>query len=103
VAWNRLGKCRLAKGSIQAIYSNLKISILREKDETKKKFMSMVANIILRGKNEHDQAIRPFKVGSIYYRREPTDGMLRFVWRTAQMGLVETLVPGNISGGKMPD
>lgn len=65
--------------------------------------ISVVANIILRGKNERGSENKPFKVANIYYRREPTDGILRFIWRSAQTGLMETLVPRNISGGKMPD
>ena len=69
----------------------------------KKTLVSAIANIVLRGKNEKGSEKNPFKVGTIYYKREPTDGILRFISRTAQMGLLETLVPRNISGGKLPD
>ncbi|MBC7776985.1 MAG: hypothetical protein H7246_16255 [Phycisphaerae bacterium] len=92
----------LAQGKIEATYDDLKISVLREKDGSKKKLVSAVANIILRGKNERGSPDQPFKVGTIYYRREPTDGILRYIWRSAQTGLIETLVPSNISKGKMP-
>ncbi|MBP6810944.1 MAG: hypothetical protein KA138_05475 [Saprospiraceae bacterium] len=93
----------LAQGTLEATYDDLKISVLRKKDGSKKKMISVVANIILRGKNERGSENKPFKVANIYYRREPTDGILRFIWRSAQTGLMETLVPRNISGGKMPD
>ncbi len=93
----------VAQGTLEATYDDLKISVLRKKDGTKKKMISVVANIILRGKNERGSENNPFKVANIYYRREPTDGILRFIWRSAQTGLMETLVPRNISGGKMPD
>lgn len=93
----------LAQGKIEATYEGLKISVLRGKDGSKKNLVSAVANIILRGKNEHGSADHPFKVGMIYYRREPTDGILRFIWRSAQTGLIETLVPSNFSKGKFFD
>ncbi|MBK6995214.1 MAG: hypothetical protein IPH31_09895 [Lewinellaceae bacterium] len=93
----------VAQGTLEATYDDLKISVLRKKDGSKKKMISVVANIILRGKNERGSENKPFKVANIYYRREPTDGILRYIWRSAQTGLLETLVPRNISGGKMPD
>ena len=93
----------LAQGTIEATYDDMKISVLRPKDGSKKKLVSVVANIILRGKNERGSENHPFKVGAVYYRREPTDGILRFIWRSAYTGLMETLVPRNISGGKLPD
>ncbi|MFN0176019.1 MAG: hypothetical protein ACKVU0_15315 [Saprospiraceae bacterium] len=93
----------VAQGTLEATYDDLKISVLRKKDGSKKKIISVVANIVLRGKNERGSENKPFKVANIYYRREPTDGILRFIWRSAQTGLMETLVPRNISGGKMPD
>jgi hypothetical protein len=93
----------LAKGTLEATYDDLKISILGKKTGDKKTLVSAIANIVLRGKNEKGSKKNPFKVGTIYYKREPTDGILRFISRTAQMGLLETLVPRNISGGKLPD
>ncbi len=93
----------LAKGTVEATYNDLKISVLREKDGSKRKLVSVVANIVLRGKNERGSTNQPFKVGNIYYRREPTDGILRFIWRSSMTGLLETMVPKNISGGKLPD
>jgi len=93
----------LAQGTLKATYDNLKISILSEKDGEKKVFVSAIANIVLRGKNEQGSKNHPFKIGKIYYRRQRTDGILRFISRTAQMGLMETLIPREISGGKLPD
>jgi len=93
----------LARGTVEATYDDLKISVLDEKDGSKKRLISAVANLVLRGKNEPGSATQPFKIGNIYYQREPTDGILRYIWRSAQMGLMETLVPKTISGGKMPD
>jgi hypothetical protein len=93
----------LAQGTLEATYDDLKISILGKKTGDKKTLVSAIANIVLRGKNEKGSEKNPFKVGTIYYKREPTDGILRFISRTAQMGLLETLVPRNISGGKLPD
>lgn len=87
----------LAQGTLEATYDDLKISILREKDGGKKKLVSAVANLILRGKNERgDEGDKPFKVGTVYYQREPGDGILRYVWRAAQTGLMSTLIPSNI-------
>ncbi len=92
----------LAQGTLEATYDDLKVSILSKKDGSKKKLISAVANLVLRGKNEPGSANQPFKIGNINYQREPTDGILRYIWRSAQMGLMETLVPKSISGGKMP-
>ena len=87
----------LAQGTLEATYDDLKISVLREKDGGKKKLVSAVANLILRGKNERgDEGDKPFKVGTVYYQRESGDGILRYVWRAAQTGLMSTLIPSNI-------
>ncbi len=93
----------LAQGKLEATYNNLAISLLDKKDGSKKWLTSAIANMVIRGKNKRGSVDNPFKVGTIYYRRERTDGLLRFIWRSAQMGLMATLVPRNISGGKMPD
>ncbi len=92
----------IARGTVEASYNNLKISVLRSKDGSKKKIISVVANMLLRNNNERGDG-SPFKVGNVYYRRERTDGILRFIWRSAQTGLMETLVPRNLSKGRMPD
>lgn len=92
----------LATGQIEATYNDLKISVLDEKDGSKKKLISVVANMVLRGNNGHEN-MRPFKVGNINYRREPGDGILRFIWRAVQTGLMETLLPRNMTPGKLPD
>jgi len=83
----------LAQGTIEATYSDLKISLLRDKDKSKKKLMSAVANLIIRGNNEKDLLTQPFKVGTVNYQRAPIDGFIRFLWRSAQSGLMETLLP----------
>lgn len=91
----------LAQGTVEATYDDLKVSVLREKDGSKKILISAVANLVLRNENDPDSATKPFKIGNIYYQREPTDGILRYIWRAAQMGLMETLLPKNITKGKM--
>ncbi len=93
----------LALGTLEATYSNLKLSVLREEDNSKKKFISAVANLLIRGKNDRENTDRPFKVGEVNYRREPPDGFIRFLWRSAQSGLMKTLVPGNLKLGKKRD
>ncbi len=92
----------IARGTMEASYNNLKISVLRSKDGSKKKIISVVANMLLRNNNERGDG-SPFKVGKVYYPRERTDGILRYIWRSAQTGLMETLVPRNLSKGRMPD
>lgn len=83
----------LARGKIEATYNNLKISVLEAEDGHKRKLISVVANILLRNNNGHGPMNRPFKVGTVYYRRQSADGILRYLWRAAQTGLMETLVP----------
>ncbi|MEO6037259.1 MAG: hypothetical protein ABIQ93_02520, partial [Saprospiraceae bacterium] len=82
-----------AQGTVEATYSNLKLSLLREEGGKKKKFVSAVANLLIRGKNDRETEGRPFKVGTVKYNRDPTDGFIRFLWRSAQSGMMETLVP----------
>lgn len=83
----------LARGKIEATYNNLKISVLEAEDGRKRKLISVVANILLRNNNGRGPMNRPFKVGTVYYRRQSADGILRYLWRAAQTGLMETLVP----------
>jgi hypothetical protein len=92
----------IARGTVEASYNNLKISVLRPKDGSKRKIISAVANMVLRNNNERGDG-SPFKIGKVHYPRERTDGILRFIWRSAQTGLMETLVPRNISKRRMPD
>ena len=40
----------LALGTLEATYNNLKLSVLREEDNSKKKFISAVANLLIRGR-----------------------------------------------------
>jgi hypothetical protein len=83
-----------ADGNVEAIYKNLKISVLdRNKDGKKKKLVSALANFLIRGKNVKDSKGKPFKEGKIAYSRTPEDGMLRFIWQSARTGLMQTMLP----------
>ncbi len=86
----------VAQGTLEATYNNLKLSVLQDDTGKKKKFISAIANLIIRGNNDRENTDRPFKVGEVYYRREPDDGFIRFLWRSAQSGLMKTLIPGNL-------
>lgn len=92
-----------ATGSVEAAYSNLKLSLLRQEDGSKKKFLSAVANLLIRGKNEREEPSRPFKIGEVKYEREPADGFIRYLWRSAQTGLMSTLLPVKVKLGKKRD
>lgn len=92
-----------AQGTVEATYNNLKMSLLNEDDGKKKKLISAVANLLIRGKNDREIEGRPFKVGTVNYTRDPTDGFIRFLWRSAQSGMMETLVPGGLKLGKTHD
>ena len=93
----------LAQGTVKAIYEDLKISVLRESDGSKKRLISALANWTIRQENKPGSANQPVIIGHINYPREPTDGILRYIWRTAQQGLLETIQPKIPSGRKMPD
>jgi len=92
-----------ASGTVEATYSNLKLSLLRVEDNSKKKFLSAVANLFVRGKNDPTEMSRPFKIGTIEYTREPADGFIRYLWRAAQTGLMGTLLPVKVKMGKKRD
>lgn len=84
----------VANGKVEAVYRNLKISVLdRNKDGKKKKLVSAIANLLIRGKNVRDNKNKPFKEGIIVYSRTPEDGMLRFMWQSAKTGLMATMLP----------
>ena len=92
-----------ADGSVEATYTNLKLSLLKDDTGKKKKLISAVANLLIRNNNDREIEGRPFKIGTVNYDRDPTDGFIRFLWRSAQSGLMETLVPGGLKLGKTHD
>ncbi len=92
-----------ADGTVEATYTNLKLSMLKEDTGKKKKLISAVANLLIRNNNDREIEGRPFKIGTIDYTRDPTDGFIRFLWRSAQSGLMGTLVPGGLKLGKTHD
>ncbi len=92
-----------ASGTVEATYNNLKLSLLRVEDNSKKKFLSAVANLLVRGNNDREESSRPFKIGTVEYTREPADGFIRYLWRAAQTGLMGTLLPVKVKMGKKRD
>ncbi len=96
-------KGNVAQGSVEATYGDLKLSLLREEDNSKKKLLSAVANLLIRGKNDREETSRPFKIGTVEYTREPADGFIRYLWRAAQTGLMATLLPVKVKLGKKRD
>lgn len=91
-----------ASGTVEATYNNLKLSLLRVEDNSKRKFLSAVANLLVRGNNDREESSRPFKIGTVEYR-EPADGFIRYLWRAAQTGLMGTLLPVKVKMGKKRD
>ena len=87
----------IAKGVMEANYKNLKLSILDKNTHEKKGLLSALANVFIRNNNnDKQQSDKKFKKVEINYKRTSEDGFLRFLLRTATLGLFDTLLPGDM-------
>lgn len=81
------------RGEMEVEYRDLKVTVLDEETRKKRPLMSGLVNLLVRNDNDPDFKGKPFRTATIEYTRESHDGFLRYLWRTARMGLLRTMLP----------
>lgn len=84
----------LGTGTLEAVYSDLKITLRKPENDKKRGVASLFANILIRNDNKSASQSASSRTGDIRYERMPGDDFMRFLWRTARCGLLDILVPG---------
>ncbi len=80
----------LATGTLNAGYKKLRINVLKEEDpEKRRKFITFVANLILKGRNNLQS--KRARVGKIEYLCPKDTSFISMLWRSLATGLVDTL------------
>ncbi len=76
-----------ARGNIDLYYKNMKIALLKKKDEgfKKRKFLSWVSNTMMADDNPKKNG--KFKKGPISVQRKPTDSFFKYLWRAIFAGM----------------
>ncbi len=76
-----------ARGNTDLYYKNMKIALLRKKDEgfKKRKFLSWVSNAMMADDNPKKNG--KFKKGPISVQRKPTDSFFKYLWRATFAGM----------------
>ena len=82
----------VATGNLKALYHDLKLAMLDKEKKKKRKFLSMLGNLLIKSNNK-PTAGNPPKIGEINYRREADDAFVRLLWRSLKTGLITTLTP----------
>jgi hypothetical protein len=82
----------VATGNLKALYHDLKLAVFHKEKKKKRKFLSLLGNLLIKSNNE-PTGNNPPKIGEINYRREADDGFVRLVWRAVKTGLITTLTP----------
>ncbi|NIM13007.1 MAG: hypothetical protein GTO45_12845 [Candidatus Aminicenantes bacterium] len=78
------------KGEMKLLYNDLKISILKKVEKReKKKLVSFLANIILRGNNPKKG--KPARIGKINYEKERPMTMFGYIWKSLLSGIKSSI------------
>jgi len=81
-----------SQGSLDLVYENLKVEVLKQKDPTKKaKTWSWIANEFVIKNNMPDTP--KYRTGIIGFERRKDKAIVNFLWNSVKTGLISTIAP----------
>jgi len=80
-----------SSGWMEFLYHDLDVELLRKDQGTEKGFLSKMANWVALSNNPPSG--KPLKIVEIDYIRNKNKGIINYIWKTIQSGLVRTIVP----------
>ena len=78
-------------GWMEFLYSDLDVALLKKGEEKEKGFISSVANTMTLSNNPAPG--KNLKIVEIGYERDKNKGIINYVWKTIQSGMIHTILP----------
>jgi hypothetical protein len=87
------GNDNFSKGWMEFLYQDLDAVVLNKESGKEKGFVSFLANTLTLSNNPAKE--KDLKIVEIGFERNKNKGLIGFVWRTIQSGMVRTILPTN--------
>ena len=85
------GNDNISSGWMEFLYSDLDVVLLKKEPEKEWGFVSMLANTMALSNNPAPgKALKSVSIGC---ERDKNKGLINYVWRTIQSGMVHTILP----------
>jgi hypothetical protein len=81
----------VSKGWMEFLYQDLDVELLQKESGNAKGFLSSLANWVAVSNNPSPG--KKLKIVEIGYERDKNKGIINYVWKTIQSGMVRTIVP----------
>jgi hypothetical protein len=85
------GNDRVSSGWMEFLYQDLDVVLLKKESGEGKGFLSYMANTMALSNNPAPG--KDLKIVSIGFERDKNKGMINYVWKTIQSGMVHTIIP----------
>lgn len=82
-----------SKGWMEFLFSDLDVALLREDPNKQKKGLSLIANAVALSNNPAEG--KDIKVVEIGFERDKNKGIINYIYKTLQSGMVRTIIPSN--------
>lgn len=80
-----------SSGWMEFLYSDLDVSLVKKEPEKQWSFVSLLANTVTVSNNPVEG--KDVKIVAIGYERNKNKGIINYVWKTIQSGMVRTIIP----------
>jgi hypothetical protein len=87
------GNDNKSQGWMEFLYHDLNVELLRKNPEKQWGFASLLANSMALSNNPAPG--KGLKTVEIAYERDKNKGLINYIWKTIQSGMVRTIVPSN--------
>jgi hypothetical protein len=87
------GDDNASKGWMEFLYKDLDVVLLGKQEGKEKGFISFMANTVALSNNPPSG--KPVKSVEIGFERDKNKGLINYVWKTIQSGMVRTIIPTN--------
>jgi hypothetical protein len=85
------GNDKVSSGWMEFLYQDLDVVLLKKESSEGKGFLSYVANTMALSNNPAPG--KDLKIVSIGFERDKNKGLINYVWKTIQSGMVHTILP----------
>lgn len=82
-----------SNGWMEFLFSDLDVALLREDADKQKKGLSLMANAVAISNNPAEG--KDIKVVEIGFERDKNKGIINYIYKTLQSGMVRTIIPSN--------
>jgi hypothetical protein len=86
------GNDNLSKGWMEFLYKDIDVSLVKKKPDKEWGFVSALANWVAVSNNPSAPGKDP-KIVEIGFERDKNKGLINYVWKTIQSGMVRTIIP----------